>query len=393
MTADPAAKLRALHAAAERVSANLVELELDSGRQLLAASALQGQSAARWSKADAALTELWRRHGLLQDLLERADRLQGSRHADELRDLLGGASIELASTDVPLAERSLLASAQSAERCTPDQLLAGMSAVFDEVKLVISAIGQAWETLIPRLDSARRTLQDCRRLADEIGERHRGDLDSVAEELETVQALVSADPLAVQTTAVDAVVRSLDEIHGELEQSAGLKQGFDARALAARELLGRLRGTIREAQLAHEELQVKIAVPGAPPVTDAPGELETRLTEITELARHGEWREARQALEQWTTRTHELLAAADRALKANRAPIEARNQFRALLEAYQVKAKRLGRLEDPELAATFARAREALFTAPTDLAVAAQLVRRYQQALSTSAVASEEALK
>jgi hypothetical protein len=393
MTADPAAKLRALHAAAERVSANLVELELDSGRQLLAASTLQGQSAARWSKADAALTELWRRHGLLQDLLERADRLQDSRHADELRDLLGGASIELATTDVPLAERSLLGSAQSAERCAPDQLVAGMSVMFDEVKLVISAIGQAWETLIPRLDGARRTLQDCRRLADEIGEIHRNDLDSVAEELETVQAVVSADPLAVQATAVDAVVRSLDEIHRELEQSAGLRQGFDARALAARELLGRLRGTIREAQLAHEELQVKIAVPGAPPVADPPRELETRLIEITELAGHGEWRKARHALEQWTARIHELLAEADRALKANRAPIEARNQFRALLEAYQVKAKRLGRLEDPELAATFARAREALFTAPTDLAAAAQLVRRYQQALSTPALASEEALK
>jgi hypothetical protein len=393
MTADPATKLRALHAAAEQVLANLVELELDSGRQLLAASTLQGESAVRWSKADAALTELWRRHGLLQDLLERADRLQGGRHANELRDLLSNASIELASTEVPLVQRSLLGSAQSAERCTPDQLLAGMSAVFDEVKLVIAAIGQAWETLIPRLDGARRTLQDSRRLADEIGERHRGDLESVAGELETLQAVVSADPLAVQTPAVDAVVRILDEIHRDLEQSAGLKQGFDARALTARELLGQLRGTIREAQLAHEELQVKIAVPGAPPVTDATAELEARLTEITELARHGEWREAHRALEQWTHRTRELLAAADRALKANRAPIEARNQFRALLEAYQVKAKRLGRLEDPELAATFARAREALFTAPTDLAVAAQLVRRYQQALSAPAVASEEALK
>jgi hypothetical protein len=314
MTADPASKLRALHAAAERVSANLVELELDSGRQLLAASTLRGESAERWSKADGALTELWRRHGLLQDLLERAGRLQGSRHADELRDLLWGASIELASTDVPLAQRSLLGSARSAERCTPDQLLSGMSAMFDEVKLVIAAIGQAWETLIPRLDGARRTLQDNRRLADEIGERHRGDLESAAGELESLQAAVTADPLAVQATAVDGIVRSLDGMHRDLEQSAGLKRGFDARALAARELLGQLRGTIREAQLAHEELQVKVAVPGAPPISDASGELETRLGEIAELARRGEWREARQALEQWTARAHELLGAAERVL-------------------------------------------------------------------------------
>src|SRR5436305_8541954 len=141
MTVEPDARLRALREAAERISSNLVELELDSSRQLLAASTLEGESAARWSKANAALTELWRRHGLLEELLQRAERLPGSRRAGELRALLDGASIELATADIPLAQRSLLGSPHTAERCSPDQLLAGMSAAFDEVKLVIAAIG------------------------------------------------------------------------------------------------------------------------------------------------------------------------------------------------------------------------------------------------------------
>ncbi len=65
-----------------------------------------------------------------------------------------------------------------------------------------------------------------------------------------------------------------------------------------------------------------------------------------------------------------------------RAPLRDRNQLRALLETYQVKAKRLGRDQDLGLSEIFREARDVLYTAPTDLAQAAQLVRRYQQALS-----------
>ena len=110
--------------------------------------------------------------------------------------------------------------------------------------------------------------------------------------------------------------------------------------------------------------------------------LGDELSQIAGLAERGAWREARQALEDWTTRAHGLLEGARRTLDTNRAPIEQRNQFRALLEAYQVKAKRMGRLEDADMEAIFSRAHNALYTAPTDLALAAQLVRRYQQALS-----------
>ncbi len=95
------------------------------------------------------------------------------------------------------------------------------------------------------------------------------------------------------------------------------------------------------------------------------------------------------ALDRWTADTTALLDAATRALEANRAPIAARNQFRALLEAYQVKAGRLGVVEDPRLAEIFERAHRALYTAPTDLALAAQLVRSYQQALGSPPPVSE----
>jgi hypothetical protein len=63
-----------------------------------------------------------------------------------------------------------------------------------------------------------------------------------------------------------------------------------------------------------------------------------------------------------------------------------------LLDAYQVKAKRLGLVEEPELADVFARAQETLYRAPTDLVVAGELVRSYQQALSGTQ-ADDEAMR
>ena len=381
---DPVQTLQRMHSAAEWISANLVELEIDSTRRLLESSMLEGESAVRWSAASDAITELWRRHALLEDLLQRMDRLHGSRRADELRSVLEAPSIELASSDVPLAERTLLGAPQVADRCSPDELLRSMSAAFDEVKTVVSAIGSAWETLIPKLDAARRLRQETSQLAAELGETGGPDLDSASDTLDRLSASVTTDPLSVAPDAVDGLVRALHAVRDDLEGISALKRGFEAAILDARALLERLRTAIREAQAAHEELLIKISVRATPAAPKARGELETELTGIAELAQRGAWREARRALADWTARSNELLDDARRALDANRAPIDARNQFRALLEAYQVKAKRLGLVEDPQLEDIFARAREALWNAPTDLALAAQLVRSYQQALAGS---------
>ena len=115
---DPTHELARLQEASDRVAANLVELEIDSSRQLLEVSTLTGRSADRWSQASAALTDLWRWQGQLEQLLERAEKLRGPWRANELRSLLDGESIELTRSEVPLAERDLLGSSEITVRCT-----------------------------------------------------------------------------------------------------------------------------------------------------------------------------------------------------------------------------------------------------------------------------------
>ena len=380
-TPDPQRQLQELRNAAERISSNLVDLEIDSGRRLLEGSRLEGESAARWAEASSALTELWRRHGLLEDLLKRADGLRGSRRSDQLRALLNDRSIILSTAEVPLAQRDLLGTAQAAQRCSPGELLLGMSAEFDQVKAVVTRIGDAWERLIPQLDAARGLLRDTSRLAEEVGEG--GDeLATASRALDSLSASVTMDPLSVSPGDVDAQIESLRATRQELESDAELRRGFETRILEARGDLERVRSAVAEGSAAREELRVKIALGADPPAVDGHSELEPELTAITELAQHGAWREARRLLDEWSARAGEAVQEARRSRDASRAPVDARNQFRALLDAYQVKAKRLGRLEDPVVAGLFRDAQKSLYTAPTDLGRAAQLLRSYQEALS-----------
>jgi hypothetical protein len=387
-TEDIDRRLADLHQASERISANLVDLEIDSGRQLLEATRLEGQSAERWTAASHTLTELWRRHGLLESLLRQADELRRSRRTGEVASLLCARSIELASSEVPIERRELLASSEETERCSPDELLASMSAAFDEVKTVMSQIGLAWDRLVPAIDDARRRLHAAAELAAELHEGERADLEAAGQALSHLKATITADPLSVDPGEVDALERRIDEIKSGLEADVALKRGFEARILEAREALERLGSLRNELRAARQELHIKISVAqAAPPPPD--DDVERELSHILALAQGGAWSQARAELDAMTERVAVRQDEAQRLLRASRVPIEARNQLRALLDAYQVKAKRLGMVEEREVADAYRRAQAALYTAPTDLNVAAQLVRTYQEMINGSPAPSE----
>lgn len=378
-------ELARLRESSERVSANLVELEIDSSRQLLEARTLTGESATRWSAASAVLTDLWEWRALLEKLLERAAELRRSPwRAGELESLLTGPSIELTRSPVPLAERDLLGSSEVTVRCTPSQLLERMSAAFNEVKVVVAEFGRAWDTLTPRLTAARGVLEEAESLARSVGEPGRADLVETAARLSGLSASLSSDPLSVDPEDVERLSESLEATRRDLVAAIALHGALDARLAEAGTLAAQLRAVVAEARAAYEELLLKIAAPATAPPPELPADLDRELDRIAALARSGAWRDAHRRLDQWTARARELLGAAQQTLRANRAPIEARNQLRALLEAYQVKAGRLGVVENPELERICSQAHEALYTAPTDLARVAQLVRRYQETLSNA---------
>ena len=378
----PSARLRELHETAERISSRLVELEVDPTHKLLESASLSGESADRWSVARTALIELWRRRELLDALIGEADQLQNAKRADELHRLLTGDSVDIANSEVSSADRSLFAATSTSPRCSPDELLEGMSTAFDAVRATMSEIDAAWTRMTSKLDSARQLLGESRELEAEVAESGRSDLESAAQTLARLTTLAATDPLSASDGPVDRVAQELGTIRDDLARTAAVKRGFPELMRAAGELADRLRTAVKQVRDAREEVLVKIVMPGRPADPERHQELLAELTEIAETGRLGAWAPARDALEDWTTRAQAALERTQRTLASLRAPIEARNQFRTLLEAYQAKAKALGLIEDADVAAIYARAQAALYTAPTDLAAAARLLRSYQRAVS-----------
>lgn len=379
-------KLKRLRAAAARIGAGLLDVELDPHRRLLDEAQLEGESASRWATTSAALLLLWEWHGLLAALLERAVKVRGTRarlRSDlltELGELIEGASVECSSRHAPLAPGDLRGSSQATVRLSPDELLERMSGGLDDAQAVLAQVASAWDALAPRLRSARAVVSESSELGQRLGESDPRELDLARHRLTQLTEALARDPLSVRPGQVEALETEVAALRAELAPLAELRDGIGDRLADAHELLEKLRRAQRESEAAHADVLLKIAAPTVPEPVGIVG-IETELEQAIELSEAGAWRQARDALAQWTTRASSLLEEARGIAADNCAPIAARNQLRGRLEAYQAKAQRLGLIEDPELSELFERAQGTLYTAPTDLEHAEALLRLYQLAL------------
>jgi len=370
------------------MSSNLVDLESDAVRMRLDQASLTGTTAARWSEAKVALGLLWQWFSQLNDVLERAGRVRGSKgrvdpeRVSELSALLSTPSIELSTSDIPLAERGLLGARQTTTRCTPDELLSHMTAAFGRVTDVVGSAGRAWAANDARLQSLDAELSETDRLAASLGTQHGAELDRLRGRLGQLGAALASDPLGADGAAFDPVDVSLGSLRQDIGALTTLRDGMTARMAEARTLLDELHRTVQAGAEAHRQTLEKIAAPGVPsPLPDQP-DLDRELNRTAEAGGRGDWRTVSRLLSDWTARATASLAEAHRVLDANRAPVAARNELRGRLDAYRAKAFRLGLLENPTVAGLYERAHRMLYCSPTDLASAAELVGRYQHAIA-----------
>jgi hypothetical protein len=370
------------------MSTNLVALETDTGRTRLDQAPLTGTTAERWTAASGDLACLWQWFTQLNELLEKATQLRGTRSRIEAAQLtqldwlVNGSSIELSRSDVPLAQRGLFGPAETTIRCSPPELLDRMRSAFDQVVAVIGACSQKWNATEATLGPLGEQLAEAERLADAVGDRHRGELDRARSELDRLRQAVMCDPLAATDGSGTALTATLASVAEDLRRSVQLRDNLAARVNEAHGLMAQLRSTTSAATEARAQALDKIANPAVVDPRPVADNVERDLGRVAVMSAQGDWRAAGNLLVQWTTRCQDALTAAERALAANRAPIAARDELRGRLDAYRAKAYRLGRLEEPALSALFARAQAVLFTAPTDVVEAEQLVRQYQQALT-----------
>ena len=362
----------------EQIRDELVDVELDPTRALLDASELEGDTATRWAAASATLSQLWESHRVLAAVLERFAKLRGTRtrlRPDQiaaLSELVERPSITCVNQDGPAGSQEVVV--------TPAALVERMSADLVGAKAVLAQIDAAWDTLGPRLRTIGEVITATRELCEQLGEPEPDALETARQELTALGRRLANDPLSVQPEDVDALEASAAAPRADLEAIAGLRDHIGKRLATARELLAELRRTVRDADAASAEVAVKIAdSPAAAPLRLV--ESEAQLEQVVKLAEAGAWGQAWRALAEWTTGADLLLAEARRIVADSRALIAARGELRGRLVAYEAKARRHGLIEDPGVLRHFECAHEALYTAPTDLAAADALLRRYGQAL------------
>ncbi len=229
------------------MSTNLVDLENDAGRTRLDQAALTGATAARWAEARSQLAFLWQWFAQLKEVLEKATDLRGTKGRLEpatltqLDWLVNGPSIELSTTDIPLAERGLFGPTETTMRCSPSELLDRMRTAFDQAVAVIGDCTRKWAALEARLQPLEVQLSNAQRTGNELGEQHHPELDRVGAQLEELRQSVACDPLAAADDCLDGVAVTLASVADDLRRQARLKDDLGVHLAEARPLMVDLR--------------------------------------------------------------------------------------------------------------------------------------------------------
>ncbi len=378
----------------ERIAAALLELESHQGYQLLEGATLTGETRRVQSGVRSRMASLWTLFDLYGRVVDAAGELRarhprpGQAQLAELSRLLAGPSVELPVREVPLERRTLLA-VPSGERLTLRAAVDRMTPLYEEVARSVAALDAVWSTLLSRLAEVEAERRTAAGLLESLGGAD-PEFDRLCEELESVAAVVRADPLALardgraDTARLDAVLTGLAGVRRRLEEAERLRDGFADRIRGISAVLESLREAEAEARAVRDEVLAKIASPVLPDLPDMAAGLADRLAAVAAPGRGG-WHDLAERVAGLERAAAAALERAREAAGVIRGLLDRREELRGRLEAYRVKAARLGHAEDAELARIYEQARELLWTSPCDLRSATVSLSGYQRAIMARA--------
>jgi len=395
--AEVSARLQHYRGVERQWAENLFELDEHATYRLLAAGEMAGKTG---SEANAVLHDaplLWGWLGELRSALDEAEKLNeqrnmfGPKYADRVTTLLAGPAIELRRSEIPTRTSTALRerfvhSTVGADLvlATIDTLIALFRSVYEPVRAVVADVDAVWRDLMPRIDAANISVAKAEAIAARL-EMRVPEVQLARQRLDAVKSSVSDDPLGLASNVgpgLDALVADAARAAGELNRAHG---SVDADADATAAILADLRVLRARAAAAYSEAQAKIS--GSTPlvpvpstaVIDGPNGLAHRAARIGGDERA--WQERRADLDDWHLRAQRLRSQLERALDVNTKSITDRNEMRGLLQAYRAKATMTPGLSSDVLALGD-DAHHELFTSPTDLARARELIAAFSAALS-----------
>jgi hypothetical protein len=354
---------------------------------------LTGISQQKVAEALTAIDRLFQDLELLNNTIESARQLRqklpsmfiSDESLREIERLLIGDSIQMPSIQTPLSQRDLLSPNRQLQAISPDDLLVGMMSAFTIARDTFSSIDLAWQKLESELVAIHQELISLQQLAQQLQVAISPALTHAQTNFTSLQLEIDRDPLGVNSAISRELNPLLNNTRRELELLAQQRQQIQSEIVTANQKLQELHQLNRDSIAAQSESQANI--------THCYPTISALSTE--ELAAMSQWLErlistfevgtiapVRVGLTNWTNKLQVYTNSARSALTANRLPLDTRRELRGRLDALKAKALAKQKAEDPILAEVAAQARQVLYTSPTDLNLAIDLVQQYERRLN-----------
>jgi hypothetical protein len=353
---------------------------------------LTGITAERVAAALEAMNQVFQHFGLLLATIDRATELRkqlprflsNDQKVQAVEALLTGESIQLPTVQVPLAQRSLLSAAETTCTVSLDELLAMMTHTFAIARDTILAVDAAWSRLEPTLTQAEAEIQTLQQQIRKL-EVNDSTLKAVEQAIAPLRDRVATDPLGVRDEFEQQIQPLIKQTRHSLNQSLQQYHQVQDGLATAHTLLEQLtelnqqvRATYAESWekvMDHSGLQSPLSADHLDAIQQWLSRLETRFAV-------GSVSPIQVGLENWMAKVKAAIAIEQGAAIANRYPLELRRELRGRLEALKAKALARGQAEDPILSDFSAQAKQILYTRPTDLSKAMELITAYEQRLN-----------
>lgn len=366
--------------------------ELDSARERLtpSAAALTGLSAVSWKESGTQLWVLWTWYQAVSEALTGVTEQRGDTklHPTKLQavwDRLTGPSVALPPDSLDTGRRWLPAGAPLGTKASIAVVIQALNSGYEGVAETVAALGAVHDMVGPVLDGLDQELSALERRARADGVRLPNDARRVRDAIDDLRRRLGTDPLAVDVSSIPSLTDKFQEVKATVEDSLS---AVGAVAEGLEQLEGDLDAAgadVSASRARLDEVAEKISAP--PEASDQLTRLELELRALkSELtgAKHTATTDrsaGNREVRALTPRVSALAAEAAAALNSVGAPLAYRDELRGRLGAYRAKAHALGRAEDFGLDQLYQAAKEALYTAPCDLAVAERRVSAYQNAV------------
>lgn len=378
---------------------NLFDLQGDPTYQCLAGSGgmpktqLTGVSAAKVQPALENIAMLYQCFDLLRSTIDRAAQLRraprqlfsSDQREIEIAQLLSGRSIRMPASQTPRSQRSLLTGGDSQGCISPDELLRSMVQAFDGSRDVILSVDTAWRQLGDAFGDAVRQIAALRAPGETLQPDESIQLDALESRLGELRANALTDPLGTSEN-VDAVLRPvLDRVQAAVDARARLRRQVDDAFAAARANQRRIVALHRETKtasaLALEKILGAAALP-APLPDQKSNALGDWLEVLQQKYAEGLLQPVAIGLQNWNIAAQNCVSDMQKVYAAVCAPVELRDELRGRMKALRAKALAFHLEEDAELMALAAEAETLLYTRPTAVDRALEMVTRYQNELT-----------